>query len=227
MQVIYSRLGMLLWSSIKLGIPIIKAYKNWPIVFADFFSLLFARNVVYTLRNGYTIKAPSKKSVYGIVNETWLKNIYTNGQYAIHDGDIVVDIGAHVGIFSLFAASKNPSGKIYSYEPNPDNYTLLLLNLKKNAASCVSPYQLAVSAVRRNVTLNISAKNSGGHSLQPDFVLDSDKNMIVSSVRLEDVIQDNELDQIDFLKIDCEGAEYDILFSTPRALFSRIKKNCN
>lgn len=63
--------------------------------------------------------------------------------------------------------------------------------------------------------------------MQPDFVLDSDKNMIVSSVRLEDVIQDNELDQIDFLKIDCEGAEYDILFSTPRALFSRIKKNCN
>ena len=65
----------------------------------------------------------------------------------------------------------------------------------------------------------------GGHSIYKDLVSSSDDAFIeVKSISLKDIFIDNKLNKIDFLKIDCEGAEYKILFNTPKKVLKKIKK---
>jgi hypothetical protein len=64
----------------------------------------------------------------------------------ITDGDVVVDLGAHVGYYTLLAARRvGPEGRVFAFEPNPDNFRLLVKNIESNLYSNVIPVQKAVS----------------------------------------------------------------------------------
>ena len=76
---------------------------------------------------------------------------YVIPELKIDSGDVIIDIGAHVGIFSIYYALKYPSATIYSYEPVNRNYKNLVKNLEYNKIKNVIPFENAVTNDGREV----------------------------------------------------------------------------
>lgn len=133
------------------------------------------------------------------------------------DGDVIVDIGAHVGVVSCYLGKKYPQTKIYAFEPNRTNYNRLIGNIAVNKATNVSPSSLAVTKDGRNVSYGYdTAKNSGGNSIYAEY--DPSLANSANSTTLDRIFQENDIDRIRLLKIDCEGAEYEIIEANPELL---------
>jgi len=118
---------------------------------------------------------------------------------------------------SVYLAKRYPNARIIAVEPVPENYTRLLRNLEKNNITNVLAINKAVTADGRDVEIagNIN-NNSGGSSIYVDGV-----SRVVQSITLEEIAGDH--DTIDLLKIDCEGAEYEILFTADLSNIQAIR----
>jgi FkbM family methyltransferase len=209
-----------------LRLPLI--YKNWPLRLLG--EVGFDRSrFTYVLRDnvGAVREPPLLKgaSEAPIIYDIWHKRVYNPKDFEIKDGDVVVDIGAHKGIFSIFAALQGDNVKVFSYEPVPINFTLLQENIKLNRlADRIKAFNLAVASEAGSSTMFIrdGVKDSVSHSFhyrtKQDFPLE------VRCVTLENIFEQNGIDKCNFLKLDCEGAEYQILFNTSKELFNRIER---
>lgn len=132
----------------------------------------------------------------------------------------VIDIGGHLGFFALYASVLNPKVPIYSFEPHLGNYALLKENLKQNRIKNVFPKNLAISNQVGEVELMIS-KEDLNHSIV-HAIEQTGERQKVSSITLEKMIDRHHLGHIDLLKIDCEGAEFQILEDTPGHVFDKV-----
>ncbi|MBG1260433.1 FkbM family methyltransferase [Nostoc commune] len=122
----------------------------------------------------------------------------------VEPGMVVVDIGAHVGIYTLLAAPLvGSTGKVYSFEPTPRTFDFLKLNIEINACTQqVIAKQIAITDKKSLQTLSIS-EHSGLNSL---YAFSEEDKLVEVETHSLDVILSNEL-QIDVIKIDTEGAE--------------------
>jgi len=202
------------------GIKVIQNFRNWHTFFFDYFGILKNREVVYSLRNNIKFKARAGKHEEDIINDIWVTRTYTPVGDEIREGDTVIDIGAHIGVFSVLAATRARDVTVYSYEPFPDNFNLLKENIRLNHLENVKPFPLAVAGSGGRRKLFIWEEDSCGHSL-----LGAGENYIeVDCITLPEIFEWNNIETCSFVKIDCEGAEYEILFNTPEEYFSRIKR---
>jgi FkbM family methyltransferase len=137
------------------------------------------------------------------------------------EGDVVIDIGAQVGVVSIWLAKKYPSAKIYAYEPVPDSYQRLLKNIAANGITNIIAINRAVTSDRRPLTLTGHMDiNSGGMSA---FTTPNGGNRYqVESVTLADIFDHHQIERCKLLKLDCEGAEYEILMNAGGVL-SRVE----
>ena len=121
----------------------------------------------------------------------------------IEEGMTVVDIGAHIGYYTLIAANLvGEKGKVYAFEPEPENYSLLVKNIEINGYKNVVPVKKAVS--NKIGTTKLFLGTAALHS-----IIDSEgnkKSIEVQTTTLDDFFNKNE--KIDVIKIDAEGAEY-------------------
>lgn len=149
---------------------------------------------------------------------------------AVKEGDIVVDLGANIGYYTLLAAKLVGSkGKVYAFEPEPRNYDLLLRNIELNGYENIVPVQKAVSNAAGIVRFYLSDKDIGAHTLRKHR---SDKRYFnqnsfgkfieVESISLDEFFKD-EQHQIDVIKMDIEGAEMLALAGMDRVI--RNSKN--
>jgi O-antigen chain-terminating methyltransferase len=131
--------------------------------------------------------------------------------------DIVIDIGAHIGGFS-FAALVRGAGKVYAYEAHPDNHAIASQNLAR-FGSKIDCEQQAVwrsdqpSQTLYNETL-VGSTNTGGVSL-----LWNEAGNAVQTISLDEILEkasEGFTKPIRLLKLDCEGSEYPILFTSNR-----------
>lgn len=132
---------------------------------------------------------------------------------------IIVDIGANIGVYSIWASTKGKNNKIYAFEPMKDNFELMQENLALNNCNNVISFNYAVASKKekRKLYLNDAVE----HSL---FSREDDQEFVeIETVALTNIINENSLDQIDLLKMDCEGAEYEIFYNTPESYFEKIK----
>jgi FkbM family methyltransferase len=139
------------------------------------------------------------------------------GEYALDGivfspGDVVVDIGAHIGVVSIYLAKKYPFLKIYSYEPMADNYENLTANIKKNRAENIQPFNMAVTKDGRDFNMIFHESNTGGATGQlGNMELAGHVNFTVKSTTIDRIFNDNGIKKCKLLKIDCEGSEHEIL----------------
>lgn len=135
----------------------------------------------------------------------------------VKNGDIVVDLGANIGYFTLLAAKiVGKKGKVYSFEPEPRNYYYLRKNIELNHYDNVLVINKAVSDKKGKVELYICPYDSGHHTInqykgieeyKPDFV-DKKKDAIeVETIVLDDFFNQEIKQPIDVIKMDVEGAE--------------------
>lgn len=138
--------------------------------------------------------------------------------HALRPGDCFVDVGAHVGYFSLLAASLvGPAGRVFSFEPEPGNFADLLRNKYENSFANLVAFPSPVSAATGDVVFHLNADNDGGHALwevgRHPFNTRSRArpgSSIMRAVALQDVATIcDRLPRV--LKIDTEGAEARVL----------------
>jgi len=195
--------------------------KNWHTYLADYLKLKNGE-IIYALRDGskYTVRGRSNDR--NIFNEVVIREFYTPKGFKIEKGDVVMDIGAHIGIFSIFASKI--ASKVYSFEPVPENFGLLQKNKKINRSYNITAINKAVSCKTEKKDLFFDKYNCGGHSFYSDIGRIKNKKITVETIALEDFWRQNNISRLDFLKIDCEGGEYEILFNCPRDILGKIKK---
>ncbi|TRZ49439.1 MAG: FkbM family methyltransferase [Dehalococcoidia bacterium] len=130
-------------------------------------------------------------------------------------GKRVVDAGANVGLFSLLASTF--AKEVISVEPHPVNFKLLQLNLDINDIQNVIPINKALWSENETLTL-YAGEHTGAHTILKNA---GNKKFNVSSTTLRDII--DEFGEIDLLKMDIEGGEFEVLSKLDSKIFRNIK----
>lgn len=169
------------------------------------------------LRNGLKITLSDHPHDIRTVFVIFVRNDYGR----VNRDDIVVDIGANIGIFSLYAAFCGAK-KVYSYEPNQKNYDVLVHNIKINGLEgTIKPHKLIVSAVAgQRMKFPLS---SGPYNRIIPNEDTTNSYELVPTTTIDSIVSDNTLGRVGLLKADCEGEEYNLLFNTNQDTFSKIK----
>jgi len=196
-------------------------YKTWYFHFFDYFPYPRHKLIVQTLRNGTRFMLRLNSFDHIILNEIYIFKTYHPLLHKIKNGATVIDIGAHIGFFSLLAAQSAKNVTVYSYEPFKDNFALLKQNVLLNELSKnVKPFQCAVTKEKGTRYLFLDGHNSGNHSFYANSM---GKRVKVCTTTLENILDDNNIKTCDLLKIDCQGAEFEILYNTPPEYLKRIE----
>jgi FkbM family methyltransferase len=147
------------------------------------------------------------------IEEEFNSDLMKVNELKFSENPIIIDIGANVGIVSFYFAKKYPKAKIFAYEPHPLNYQNLIKGIETNNITNVYPFNLAVfSKSGLDVKIHLHENNTSASSVFR--YLPEDPYIEVKTISLEDILKQNNISYIDFLKIDCEGAEFDILENT-------------
>ena len=158
------------------------------------------------------------------IKETFLDAFYTRYGVPLKDGWQVVDIGAGIGDFSLYAAHGRPGTVVYSFEPYPESFNLLKQNLVLNSVDNVLAFQTAIWREAGQLTLDQSAGEPLQFNTKEGAVTgEANEGMVVNAITLKGVFDQFKIEKIDLLKLDCEGAEYAILSATAAETFEKIK----
>lgn len=155
------------------------------------------------LRSAFNFDASTLEEVY-------YKNIYERG-YAIKPGNVVMDVGAHIGSFTLKAAREvGPSGTVLSFEPSAENFNLLSQNVKTNSYSNARLFKTAVGSEPGAAELRVN-KRRGTNSLYENTGMELVSTERVPVTTLDSVAKELNLRKVDFMKIDVEGSELEVL----------------
>ena len=123
----------------------------------------------------------------------------------VSKGSVVCDVGAHIGYYTMLCSNLvGSSGKVYSFEPDSENFRLLRKNIQVNNLKNIYPEQIAVSDKKGTANLFISGTDSTDHRLV-DPNNQKRKYMIVSQDSLDNLLKKEK--RIDLIKIDIQGLE--------------------
>jgi len=146
------------------------------------------------------IETDADRSVF---EEVFVDRDYKVLDTAIQNASVIVDLGGHIGCFSVYAAILNANARIISYEPEKRNFQQFKQNIKLNKVRNVTVKNLAIGGERGERMLNLN-EDSHAHS----FVLEGEGKEKVSVTDFAGVLK-NVGGNADLMKIDTEGAEFE------------------
>jgi FkbM family methyltransferase len=132
-------------------------------------------------------------------------------------GDIVVDIGAHIGLYTIISSKRvGTKGKVVAIEADPGNFEMLNRNIKLNQLTNVIPLNYAVYSKETKLKLYLPSGESGFtkyNTIMSNWVNTEDKFVEVNANTLDYLLQLNQIreEQVNWIKIDVEGAEFEVL----------------
>jgi FkbM family methyltransferase len=142
---------------------------------------------------------------------------------------VAFDVGANIGYYSLIVAGLvGEKGQVHAFEPTPALAERIRLNRALNGLTQIEVNQVAVAEATGTAFLHISLEDPEANSL---FHMEAGTNQIsVSTTTLDAYAADGGIDRIDFIKIDCEGSELNVLRGATRLLNTRdpiVLLECN
>lgn len=148
----------------------------------------------------------------------WESHTFNILDFFVKKNNTILDIGSWSGVISLYIADK--AKMVYAIDPDPVCYQELLANLELNPllAKKIKPYQIAISDKRE--LLRLSAREKYGQSSSSILMRrrDHENSAKINTLSLLDFIEEESIKEIDFIKMDVEGAEFRILPKIGEAL---------
>lgn len=197
----------------------------------------------YTLPNGLDIQQININETNFMFKEIFEDNVYFMDKVKLNEGDVVFDVGANIGMFSVFLGQKNMNLKQYAFEPISDFYEVLHENMTMHCKDS-KPYNVGFSNTNKKEIITFYPNNSIMSSVYADKETDEqcfmetvfskemseeEKELFLkykdqllegrfeaiqrecTMITLSDFIKDNQIEQINLLKMDAEKSEVDIL----------------
>ncbi|NOX24542.1 MAG: FkbM family methyltransferase [Deltaproteobacteria bacterium] len=176
--------------------------------------------LLFIAKNNIKVEVPQR--LHHEFKEIFMENAYSIGlRKKVKKNATIIDIGANVGFFTMFVVSKYPNATVYSYEPIYSNFETLIRNKELNNTKKITCFNEAVCG--HNGMIKIYFDDTDSFTTSATIVNNDNLPAIeISCLTLAEVFKRNNLNKCDLLKLDCEGAEYDILFNTPKDIFDKI-----
>lgn len=122
----------------------------------------------------------------------------------IKEGDVVLDIGANIGYYTVqFAKKVGPTGSVIAFEPDPINFAILKKNIEVNGFTNVELHNIAVSDTKGILKLFINESNRGDNRMYDSQ--DSRNAIEVPTEQIDEVMKSKPT--VNFIKMDIQGAE--------------------
>lgn len=142
-----------------------------------------------------------------VVREIWEEDVYRLEDQHLNRGGIVLDIGANIGSFSIYCASKGAT--VYAVEPEPNNLIALRSNIELNSMQkSITVFDYGISDFNGTAVIN----NAGGGST----IKDGKDGSTINIISFNDFLIQNNIDEVDVLKIDIEGSEKELILGASR-----------
>ena len=161
---------------------------------------------------------------FKVINETWIENVYRIHQGQFFGEGVFVDIGANIGAVSIFVDSFNKDRdhnnkiKVYAVEPEPNNLYLLNKNIENNPVENITVVNNAIWHEEKMVSISSRGGNSSIVNLENEIKTD------VAAITMEQLFSLHNIKEVDVMKIDIEGAEFDLIINTPAETLAKIKR---
>jgi FkbM family methyltransferase len=201
-----------------LWLKIIRQFANPQRVFFNILKSGSGENMLQT-RSGLKIWVRNN-----IVDTLIVKEIYIDQPYRtsipMPANPVAIDIGGYIGDFTLYLAHYLKA-RVFTCEPIPENYAMVMKNVKANGLENQIRVYHAGAGYGESLTINVSREKQEIHA-SAFMYADADK-VVVPLVSPERIIEENKLDHIDLLKIDCEGMEYELLGTMQDATLQAVR----
>lgn len=172
------------------------------------------------LRNGLTFHTEGSIK---ITNDVFLEifQMKTYLKFIASSPQTVIDIGGHFGFFSIQMSNKFPTCTIFTFEPAPRTFKILESNIKANNMKNIKAFNYAVGGVENEISFyeNEDLECSSLYNTEK-----GGKKITVSAITLKTIFDNNSIKSIDVLKLDCEGAEFEIINNNLGILSEKV--NC-
>ena len=180
-----------------------RVYRNWWAWTLPKFGV----GVVLELRNGLRYLVRARTTDLGTINDAVINNPYLGGGILKLPKDaVIVDVGANIGDFCIQAAAACPDGQVFAIEPIAENASMILVNQLLNGMSNIRVLQAALGARNGEIEMN-----RAGNAPSAYWGATGARTEKVRLMSLAEMIRECKIEAIDLLKLDCEGAEWDIL----------------
>jgi FkbM family methyltransferase len=174
------------------------------------------------LRGGWVLASPRNEPLPFLYREIWMERAYGDLPEPIDETPTVVDIGAHVGVYTVWAATDRSRPRVVAVEPAPRALEFLTRNVSANHLSNVTIVPAACAGQDGEGVLRLSGptmmstlySRAAGHPEQVPVTL----------ITLDRLFSEQHVDRCDLLKLDCEGAEFDILLACSDETLRRVRR---
>lgn len=207
---------------IKLAKFVAQVKNPWPLI-RDW---LGHQRTPYVLRfrNGLKMELRPGRGDLTAFRESWLQKDYLPSGWKLSAGDTVIDVGANIGSFTLFAAQQvGPTGRVIAVEPDGETFRQLQRNMELNAFENIQILRLAVAGRAGTVRLHrhpnalFSSLYESVDGRPADGPVEE-----VQAVTLAQLFEQQRVEHCHFFKLDCEGAEHAIVSGLSAELAARI-----
>lgn len=210
-------------NKIKTACDIARRVENWPTAFGMRLRPRRPGLRLLNFRDGLNVACRGGTGDWAVVHELLFAGGYGRALAYLKrqpDKPLVLDLGANIGLFSLLAAVHHPAAEVHAYEPGPPNYRLFEMNCLANAglSEHIFLHKEAVGGTSRQAEWSFSSENPGASSL---FGAGGTAKYAVQ-IRAFGELLDSVHAPVALLKIDIEGAEYEILRETPPEAWKRV-----
>jgi len=148
-------------------------------------------------------------------------------QDLVKEDSVIIDVGANIGYFTIYASRKvGKDGLVITLEPMDEAYDCLIKNLRLNCLNNVMPFKLALWSSETTLRLyrtkgyytSVLSKVDLFKNLIQQKKLELIKEYEIKTIKLDDLIKNINLNKVDWIKIDVDGSEYEVILGSMNTL---------